>query len=129
MKKFIAMIALTVGSYVYADNIPDRYIQALIKVESGGNSKAIGDRGRAYGILQIHRGVILDVNRWYGLKYTHRDAFDPVKARKICKLYTYKMLHLKKKPVTLWNVALCWNRNGTLHGRYAVRVRSALDYC
>ena len=130
MKKIIVIISILLGAYAKAnpESIPDRYVQALIVVESRGNSKAIGDHGRAYGILQIHQGVIQDVNRWYGLQYRHRDAFDPVKARKICKLYTYRLLNYKNKQATLYNVALCWNRNATLYKRYAVRVRSALVY-
>ena len=44
------------------------FIAALIAVESGGNVKAIGDNGRAYGILQIHQCVVEDVNRVYDFR-------------------------------------------------------------
>jgi len=131
MKQLIVMLFVIgmCNNVIAYNRIPDKYVEALVRVESRGNHRAIGDHGRAYGILQIHKGVILDVNRWYGTHYRHVDAFDPVKARKICKMYAYKMLTYKHKKVTLWNVALCWNRNAVLHGRYAHRVRQELAYC
>lgn len=46
-------------------------------VESSGNPLAIGDHGRARGILQIHPGVVQDVNRIAGTRYRHQDAHDP----------------------------------------------------
>ena len=54
----------------------DSLLRAITYVESRGDNSAIGDGGLAYGSLQIHRGVVLDVNRVYGTNYTHRDAFD-----------------------------------------------------
>lgn len=62
-------------------------IAALIQVESSGNPSAVGDGGDAQGCLQIHAEVIADVNRVYGTDYTHSDALDPQKARRICELY------------------------------------------
>lgn len=132
MKKlFIVCVMVMLSSKALAEynRVPDKYVEALIRVESRNNPRAIGDHGRALGVLQIHLGVIQDVNRWYGTRYKHRDAFDPSKARRICKMYTYYLIKHRKKEVTLWNVALCWNRNAVLRGRYAHRVRSALAYC
>lgn len=48
----------------------------LKQVESSRNVKAIGDNGKAYGILQIHKAAIVDVNRFFGTNYIHEDAFD-----------------------------------------------------
>lgn len=62
-------------------------ILALMLVESGNDPAAIGDNGDAYGILQIHECVILDVNEEYGSTFVHNDAFDPLKSVEICKLY------------------------------------------
>ena len=62
-------------------------ISAMILVESGGYAGAIGDGGRALGVLQIHAGVIADVNKHYGLTYKHKDALNPLLAPYICKLY------------------------------------------
>ena len=60
---------------------------AMANVESGGNSRSIGDHGKARGHLQIHRCVIQDVNRVYSTHFTHRDAHNPAKAQRIAFLY------------------------------------------
>ncbi len=62
-------------------------ISALIIVESSGNDMAIGDNGRALGPLQIHRGVVLDVNRITGSNYRHQDMTNRVQARAVCEAY------------------------------------------
>lgn len=49
------------------------FIAVLISVESGGNDWVPGDKGKAVGALQIHRGVVEDVNRFAGTRFTHRD--------------------------------------------------------
>ena len=52
-------------------------IMTVLKtVETNNDSTAIGDDGKAYGILQIHRGVVRDVNRIYDKDYSHEDMFD-----------------------------------------------------
>jgi soluble lytic murein transglycosylase-like protein len=62
-------------------------LAALIAVESGGNPAAIGDNGRAVGILQIHAAVVADVNRIAGTRYTLEDRRNPVKSRQMCLIY------------------------------------------
>jgi soluble lytic murein transglycosylase-like protein len=62
-------------------------ITALIAVESSGNDMAIGDQGRAIGCLQIHRAVVLDVNRITGSHYRHQDMTNRVQARAVCQAY------------------------------------------
>ena len=62
-------------------------ISALMIVESSGNDQAIGDNGRALGPLQIHRGVVLDVNRITGSNYRHQDMTNRVAARAVCQAY------------------------------------------
>jgi hypothetical protein len=89
----------------------DRLIPALEQVESGGDPKAIGDKGKAFGILQIWEVVILDVNRLHGTSYVHADAFDPVKARAICRAYLSIYCterRLGRKP-TMEDAARIWN--------------------
>jgi len=65
----------------------DTLLNALEIVESNGKKNAIGDNGKAKGILQIWDVVVQDVNRVYKTTYVHDDAFDPVKARDIAKKY------------------------------------------
>jgi hypothetical protein len=89
----------------------DRLIPALERVESGGDPKAIGDGGKALGILQIWEVVIIDVNRAKGTSYTHEDAFDPEKARAICRAYLSIYCterRLGRKP-TMEDAARIWN--------------------
>ena len=62
-------------------------ITALIAVESSGNDLAIGDNGRALGPLQIHRGVVQDVNRFTGSHYRWESMTNRVQARAVCQAY------------------------------------------
>lgn len=89
----------------------DRLIPALERVESGGDPAAIGDNGRALGILQIWDVVIADVNRAKGTTYTHRDALDPVKARAICRAYLSIYCTAKRlgRAPTMEDAARIWN--------------------
>ena len=89
----------------------DRLIPALIAVESGGNDRAVGDSGKAKGALQIWDVVIKDVNRVYGTRYTHDDAFERRHAVAICKQYLAIWVTEKRlgRPPTLEDAARCWN--------------------
>jgi len=62
-------------------------ISALMLVESSNNDLAIGDQGRAIGCLQIHKAVVLDVNRITGSHYRHQDMTNRVQARAVCQAY------------------------------------------
>jgi len=62
-------------------------ISALMIVESSNNDMAIGDQGRAIGCLQIHKAVVLDVNRITGSHYRHQDMTNRVAARAVCEAY------------------------------------------
>lgn len=64
-------------------------ILALIQIESSGNDLAVGDKGKAYGCLQIHKIYVDDVNRILGVeKYVHKDAFDRLNAIDMFITYT-----------------------------------------
>jgi hypothetical protein len=67
-------------------------IAALVVAESGpaspgGYAGQAGDNGKALGILQIHKEVVLDVNRIYKTHFRHEDAKNPELAKEICELY------------------------------------------
>ncbi len=62
-------------------------IAAMIVAESGGDIKAVGDGGKALGLLQIHREVVADVNRIHKTHFRHADALDPELSKEICELY------------------------------------------
>ena len=80
-------------------------LAALLAVESGGNDLAVGDGGRARGALQIHAGVVADVNRLHGTRYTHRDMHDRAKAVRVASLYlaTYAPGASPEVQARVWN--------------------------
>lgn len=88
-------------------------ILVLIAVESGGNSGAVGDNGRAIGVLQIHRVVVEDVNRVYKMAYTHQEMADPRKAKHVAELYLryWGGQYAKQvgRPASLEVLARIWN--------------------
>ncbi len=88
-------------------------IPLLIQVESGGRADAVGDNGKAVGILQIHPIVVEDVNRIYQTKYTPADRLNKAKSMNICRLYlkyygTRYQLKTGKK-ATLETLCRIWN--------------------
>ncbi len=66
-----------------------RLIAAIEMVESGGKADAVGDGGKAVGILQIQPVMVEDVNRILGEdRFTLADRLDAAKSREIFKVYT-----------------------------------------
>lgn len=59
----------------------------LKTVETNNNTDSIGDNGRSYGILQIQRSVLKDVNRIYGTEYYHEQMFSEKASEEVFKLY------------------------------------------
>ena len=109
-----------------------RLIPALEAVESRGNAHAVGDNGKAVGILQIHPCVIRDVNRRFGTAYTLAHRRSKAHSRAICRLYlTMYTPHLRRtlgRNPTAFDYARLWNggpdgimKGGTL--AYAANVR------
>jgi len=84
-------------------------ITALIAVESGGRDSAIGDQGRALGPLQIHRAVVVDVNRFTGSHYRHQDMTNRAQARAVCEAY----LRHYGRGATTEQLARRWNGGPT----------------
>ena len=84
-------------------------ISALIIVESSNNDLAVGDQGRALGPLQIHRAVVLDVNRITGSNYRHSEMTNRVAARAVCEAY---LTHYGKGATTE-QLARRWNGGPT----------------
>jgi len=86
-------------------NTISNLISALIIVESSGNDMAIGDHGKAIGPLQIHKAVVLDVNRITGSHYRHQDMTNRAQARAVCEAY----LRHYGKGATPEQLARRWN--------------------
>jgi hypothetical protein len=108
-------------------------ITALIIVESSGNDLAIGDNGRAIGPLQIHRGVVQDVNRITGSNYQWQQMTNRVQARAVCEAYLKHYVtekRINRKP-TVADFAKVWNSgpngfNKVVSNGYAKKVEVAL---
>ncbi len=60
---------------------------ALIAVESSGIDNRIGDGGKAFGCLQLHKSYVADASEHAGLDWTHDDAFDRVESVQIFAAY------------------------------------------
>ena len=99
----------------------DRLLPALVKVESNGNPRAVGDRGKALGQLQIWSVVIQDVNRAYGKAYVHADAFCPAKSEAICRAYLAIYCTPKRlgRQPTMEDAARIWNGGPNGHKKTA----------
>jgi hypothetical protein len=117
----LAILAALVSSANAAPYCPERLIPALAKVESNGNPRAVGDSGKALGELQIWSVVVQDVNRAHGTRYTHRDAFDPAKARDICRRYLAIYCTPKRlgRAPTMEDAARIWNGGPNGHKKSA----------
>lgn len=112
MKKFIVIFCVLASSVLVASP-SDKLINALITVESNGNASAIGDNGKAVGVLQIWPSVIKDVNGVSKIKYTNDDRKSKAKSIAICKAYLnwYGKVYQKKtgKVPTNEVYARIWN--------------------
>ena len=88
-------------------------IMILITIESGGENKAIGDAGKAYGCLQIHAVMVQDFNRITGKRYTHHDAFCRSKSIEMAQAtLTHSRRHIEATPgrkASVRDLARIWN--------------------
>ena len=103
-------------------------ITALIAVESSGNDQAIGDNGRALGPLQIHRGVVLDVNRFTGSNYRWEAMTNRAQARAVCQAYLehYGRGKSLEEQARIWNAGPHGHKKKTATEGYWRKVQKAL---
>lgn len=90
----------------------ERIIEKLIVIETNGKN-LIGDSGRAFGILQIHKIAVREYNQTYRTKYKHEDMFDEKISKKVCigllekgiNIYKnkYKTKPSEQEIVRMWN--------------------------
>lgn len=89
-----------------------KFLLILAIVESG-DKPVVGDNGRAIGPLQIHIGVVQDVNRISGSDYTGQDRWSKISSITIASAYLrYWGQHYRqitgKRPT--WEIyARIWN--------------------
>ena len=78
----------------------DELIEKIWLVESSGRlNPPDGDGGKAGGPLQIHPGVIKDVNQYYGTEFTLDDRFDLEKSKLIAKLYITMWMEIQREQI------------------------------
>ena len=101
-------------------------LAALIQVESGGNPSAVGDGGRAVGILQQHPISVREANRITGNRWTYADRRDPARAKAMC-LATLAW-HYKRGVTDPVELGGRWrNPKGDAPRWYKERVREAIN--
>lgn len=91
MKNKITLLLLLIAPVVCHAINPDeieRLLPALEAVESGGRADAIGDCGRAAGVLQIHPIMVRECNRILGRDwFTLADRFSVSRSRAMARVY------------------------------------------
>lgn len=90
-----------------------KLLPLLCQIESNNNYLAVGDDGKAVGILQIHQCVIDDVNRLYNTDFTSADRKYVGASKLIATLYLgfwgrRYYLEMGKEP-TMEVYARIWN--------------------
>lgn len=105
--------------------IPYTLILAMILVESGGDPSAVGDDGRAFGVLQIHEAYAIDASQEAGKPWRHDDAFDHLIAIEMLKAYMARYATPERlgRNVTAEDIARIHNG-----GLYGYRKDSTLRY-
>jgi hypothetical protein len=112
MKQLFLLLLFAVTFTAGADNLSE--IRDVLKfVESEHNPKAVGDDGKAYGIIQIHEIAVDDVNRVYGTNYVHEDAFNIQKSEELFELYikywSKKLCEREGRDATTEDIVRIWN--------------------
>ena len=103
-------------------------ISALMIVESSNNDLAIGDQGRAIGCLQIHRGVVQDVNRFTGSHYRWESMTNRAQARAVCEAYLrhYGKGKSTEEQARIWNGGPQGHKKKTATQAYWLKVQRNL---
>ena len=84
---------------VNAVEVSDKLLLALKMAESGCKSDAIGDNGKAVGILQLHKVYVDDANRIVGYnRYSYSDRYDVRKSEEMTRIVlTHYGKHYERK--------------------------------
>ena len=93
-----------------------KLILAIIMIESGGDPSAVGDNGKAYGVLQIHEAYCIDAGQYAKKDWKHEDAFDSQIAIEMFRAYMARYATPERlgRDVTAEDIARI--HNGGLYG-------------
>lgn len=104
-------------------------IDVLIEAESEGKN-FIGDQGRAFGCLQIHKCALIDVNRHFETDYEHLQVLhNTTISRDVCRKYwqIYASEDASYEELArLWNGGPGW-RNNPKTIRYWEKVKRIIE--
>ena len=95
----IAFLCVLTALGVNAVEVSDRLLNALKMAESGCKSDAIGDNGKAVGVLQLHKVYVDDANRIVGYKkYSYNDRYAARKSEEMTMIVlTHYGKHYERK--------------------------------
>lgn len=101
--RIILIIVLTTIMCCYLSSYMSllQIIAILIAVETGGHPdpvNAVGDGGEALGILQMHKGYVVDAAKHANADWDHVDALNPLKATDIFLAYMSRYAKIECKP-------------------------------
>lgn len=124
MKKFLFIGLLLLGFSVNAgEGDLANIVEVLKYVETNNQPELVGDGGDSWGVLQIQKACVNDVNRYFGTNYQHKDMFNPACAEEVTILYM-KMgaeLYLKKYNKKPTEEVLVRNHNGGIYQGYRIK--------
>lgn len=109
-------------------------IKILIAIESGGDPNAIGDYGKAVGVLQIHKIMVDECNRIADHKmFKYEDREDVHKSKMMASVFLRHQIHrhyIKFKDFpTLEELCCSWNSGSIMKipsQKYLEKVRSEI---
>jgi hypothetical protein len=112
-----------------------KIIAILIQIESGGDARAVGDGGRAVGILQMWPVAVAEANRVERIiakvekrparKWNLNDRLDPIKSTEMCAItLQWHWRRGVRDPVRL---ACKWNHPTKVFPVYEKKVRKQLE--
>lgn len=110
----------------------EQVVNAIIKVESRGNTKAFNPNGNCAGILQITPGLVKQCNIWLKAekstkRYTLADRYNKEKSLEMFYMVQshYNPKGDVERAIRLWNGGPGYTRSGTQ--RYYKKVMSYLE--
>jgi len=112
---------------IHAANMDD-FLNALAKVESSNNPKAINKKENALGIYQIRPAYFQDSK----VKGNHSQVFDPVFARQVCEAYFKKYEKKALDNGDFETLARChnggcgWRKNKSATDKYWQKIKKNL---
>ena len=117
MKLLPLGLLLSINTFAIQQNpakVSPYLLDAIEMVESGGDTKAVGDGGQAVGCLQIHPITVRDANRICGSeRFCYNDRYSRVKSRQMAEIvlgeYGAKYEHETGRMASYEVLARIWN--------------------